>query len=309
MAKPKFRKNYFISTFLVISVAIFASFSQIVSAQSNLTVTSQEKDIPETENSESLHSIYSGLGFGNNMIYLGSNVSQDKPFLYTSIVYGYKNKFFASVSVNHLTAYEPLLSFTSFTLNYNYDFNTWFDISAGLSRYQVNKELTDTLFSSFIYGYLTLGFDWKVLYTQVNAGGVFSEGSGAFFSLRNSRYIKTSDLAGGKAYFYFDPYVNLLFGNLTRTTTADGTSTGVTPPFKPGAGSTSGGSGGGSGSGVTTTTFFSLMEVDLGLPAGFTFGKLTLEADPGYIIPTFSDTGTTDPKGFTLFFNIFYKIF
>ncbi|HNU16044.1 MAG: hypothetical protein GT600_11750 [Bacteroidales bacterium] len=307
MVKVNVGRNYFIGTFLLLCGIILTSLEQNASGQSNLTVTSQEKDKSGNEKSESLHSVYSGLGFGNNMIYLGSNVSQDKPFLYTSVAYGYKNEFFASVSVNHLTAYDPLLSFTSFTLNYNRDLNSWFDISVGLSRYQVNKELSESLFSSFFYGYLNLGFDWKILYTQLNAGGVFSEGSGAFFSLRNSRYIKTSDLAGGKAYFYFDPYFNLLFGNLTRTTTADGTSTGVTPPFKPGGGSSSGGSG--SGSGVTTSTFFSLMELDLGLPAGFTFGKLTLEAEPGYIIPTFSDTGITDPKGFTLFFNIFYKIF
>jgi len=102
MVKVNVGRNYFIGTFLLLCGIILTSLEQNASGQSNLTVTSQEKDKSGNEKSESLHSVYSGLGFGNNMIYLGSNVSQDKPFLYTSVAYGYKNEFFASVSVNTL---------------------------------------------------------------------------------------------------------------------------------------------------------------------------------------------------------------
>jgi len=236
---------------------------------------------------------------------MGSNVSNNKPFFSGSLTYGYKNEFFASVSTSHLSAFEPFISFSAFSLSYYRDVYSWFDISAGLSRYQVNSNLRDTLFSSFFYGYITLGFDWNILYTTISAGGLFSELNTAYFNLRNSRYFTTPEFFNGKVFISFDPYVNLLFGTLTKTITSDGTTIGVSTPFKPGRSS-----GGGSGSGTgTTTNFFSLMEIDLGLPVGFNIGKLTLEAEPGYVFPAYSDSVIESPKGFVLLFNIFYRIF
>ena len=132
------------------------------------------------------------------MIYMGSNVSQDRPFYSGSVTYGYKNEFFASVSTSHLSAFDPFIAFSTLSIGFNHTFNKWFDISLGLSGYQVNSELTETLFSSFLYSNLSLGFDWKILYTTVSASGLFSESSGAYFSLRNSRYFKTNEFSGGK---------------------------------------------------------------------------------------------------------------
>lgn len=251
------------------------------------------------------HSLFAGIGYGRNMIYMGSDVSQDKPYYSGSLTYGYKNALYVSVSTSHLTAFDPFLDFSSYSLSYKHDFNSWFDISLGASRYQVNSELTDTLFNSFFYGNLTLGFDWNILYTSLSAGGLFSESSGAYFNLRNSRYIQTTDLLNGEAYFYFDPYVNMLFGTLTKTVTADGTTIGVKMPFKT---SKSSGGGGGSSSG-STTTFFSLMELDFGLPVGFTIGRFTIEAEPGYVLPAYSDADILAPKGFTFLLNCYLKIY
>jgi len=285
------------------SIMLVISFIN-ASAQENSAAVSRKLNVTSPNKKESPHSLYTGIGFSNNMIYMGSNISLDKPVYSGSITYGYKNMLFASVSLNHLTAFDPLLAFSTFSLSYNHDFNSWFDISLSVSRYQVNSELTDTLFNNFFYGNLALGFDWKILYTNLSVGGIFSEASNAYFQLKNSRYFETPKFMKNKAYFSFDPYVNLLFGTLTKTTTTDGTSIGVSPPFKTGRSS-----GGGGGSSGTTLTFFSLMEVDLGIPVAFNTCKLTIEAEPGYILPSYSDTGVQSPKGFTLFLNIYYKIF
>lgn len=272
------------------------------SAQENSTVVTRKSDVIVSPKNESPHSLYTGIGYSNNMIYMGSNISQDKPVYSGSITYGYKNELFASVSVNHLTAFDPLLAFSTFSFSYNHDFNPWIDISLSVSRYQVNSGLTDTLFNNFFYGNLALGLDWKILYTNLSVGGIFSESSNAYFQLKNSRYFETPKIMNGRAYFSFDPHVNLLFGTLTKTTTADGTSIGVSPPFRSPKSS-------GQHSSATTSTFFSLMEVDLGIPVAFNTGNLTIEAEPGYILPTYSDTSVQSPKGFTLFVNVNYKIF
>jgi hypothetical protein len=272
------------------------------SAQENSSAVTRQSEVTSPPKNESPHSLYTGIGYSNNMIYMGSNISLDKPVYSGSITYGYKNELFASVSLNHLTVFDPLLAFSTFSLSYNHDFNSRFDISLSVSMYQANSELTDTLFNSFFYGNLAVGFDWNILYTNLSVGGIFSESSNAYFQLKNSRYFETPKFMNDKAYFSFDPYVNLLFGTLTKTVTADGTSIGVSPPFRPKQSS-------GQHSSSTTSTFFSLMEVDFGLPVGFTIGRLTIEAEPGYILPTYSDTGIQSPEGFTLFLNIYYKIF
>ena len=276
-------------------------------SQENKSISLQKNELISETKDESPHSLFGSLGYGSNMIYMGSNVSQDKPFYSGSLTYGYNNAFFASASVSHLSAFDEFAAFSAFSVGYSHDFNSWFDISLGLSRYQVNSALTDTLFNSFLYGYLTLGFDWKIIYTTVSAGGLFSGSNSAYMSLKNSRFIKTPELLDGKAYFYFDPYVNMLFGTLTKTVTSEGTTIGVTAPFSPKKSSDTGGKG--SGTTSTTTTFFSLMEVDLGLPVGFNIGKINIEAEPGYVLPAYSDSDFQSPKGFTFLINIIYRIF
>ena len=104
-------------------------------------------------------------------------MSQDNPYGYASVSYGFHNKLFATVSAVHLSAADPLAAFYIGSLSYSHPFNDWFDISAGIYRYQVDPSLTDTLFGSFNYGDLTLGFDWNILYTKISAGALFSEES------------------------------------------------------------------------------------------------------------------------------------
>jgi hypothetical protein len=211
-------------SFLIFTIILSTSE---ISAQTDLKTDS----VPDanTGTTDSKHSIYASAGIGYNMVYMGTSLSQDKPYYSGGLIYGFNNELFASASTFHLDAYDPFLSFSTFSLIYNHTFNSWFDIALSASRYQVNKELTDTLFSSFFYVDATLGFDWKILYTKISAGTILAESSSLYCQLRNSRYFETPSFMSGKAYFSFDPYVNMLFGTLTET--KDGTTV-ITPPFR-----------------------------------------------------------------------------
>jgi len=234
------------------------------------------------------------------MVYMGTSISQDKPVFTGSLTYGLKDKLYASVSTYHLSAFDPFLAFHTFSLSYNQAINDWLDISLGVSRYQVASSLTDTLFKSFTYGNFALGFDWKILYTNISVGGIFSEGSSAYMQLRNSRYFQTPEFSKGKAFFSFDPCINMLFGSLTRTVTSEGTTIGISQPFSS--------KGSGRNSSQATSTFFGIMEVDLGIPVAFNAGKFTIEAEPGYILPFYSDTEIFNPKGFLFLLNFYFRI-
>jgi len=273
-----------------------------LNAQEDTLSVTQDQYPENTGETVSTHSFYTGAGLGNNMVYMGSSISQDKPYYYGNLTYGFKDKLYASVTSFHLAAYEPFLSFNTFSLNYSQTFNSWFDISLGLSRYQVNKQLADTLFNSFVYGDATFGFDWRILYTKLSAGGIFSESSGIYFQVRNSRYFETPPFFNGKAYISFDPNINMLFGTLTETTTADGTVTGVTQPFNSKKSS-------GRNSSETTRDYFSLMEVDLDFPVAFNYSNLTIEVEAGYILPLYSDTDPMNPKGFSFLLSCYFRIF
>ncbi len=278
-------------------------FSGSLNAQEDTLSVLQVQDMEFVEEPVSPHSLYTGIGLGNNMVYMGSSISQDKPYYYGSLTYGFKEKLYASVSSFHLAAYNQFLAFNTFSLNYSQTFNSWFDISLSVSRYQVNNELTDTLFISFVYGDLTFGLDWRILYSKLSAGGIFSESSGAYFQLRNSRYFETPMFFNGKANISFDPYVNMLFGTLTETITSSETTIGITQPYS------SKKTSGRNSSGTTTREFFSLMEVDLGIPVAFTMGKVTIEAEPGFILPLYSETDPNNPKGFSFLLSCYLRIF
>jgi hypothetical protein len=206
-----------------------------------------------------------------------------------------------------LPDFEPFLAYHAFSLNYNHVFNSWIDISVVGSRYQIPDELSDTLFKSFFFGEFTFGLDWRLLYSKFSVSELFSETNRTYFLFRNSRYFQTPYFLNDKAYISFDPYVNLLFGSLTKTVTSDGTSIGISSPFNTYGKEKN--SSGTSTSTSLTTTFFGLMEVDLGLPVGINFKRFTIEAEPGYILPMFSDPEIPSPEGFVFLINCYLKIF
>lgn len=304
------------------------------------------------------HALYTGAAYGSNMIYLGTTMSQDQPYSYANLTYGFRNKLYASVSAINLSRFERPAAFYIGGLSFNHAFNKTFDISAGVYRYEVDKSLTDTLFNSFNYGDATLGIDWRLIYTQISFGSILSDEPQGYLQINNSRYFETPDFFRKKANISFDPYVNLLFGTLYKTEIINGTNEIITfqqyiTPLSsgeskndsggssrgngPGYGSTGGnGPGDQSGSGqdqgsvsetgtsatttVTTTTTvptstvsfsesFKLVQIEFGLPVSFNTNFMTIEAEPGYVMPAFSDQYFPGPKGFVFTLSCVIKIF
>jgi hypothetical protein len=271
------------------------------------TVSAPVADTTAAGEKTSLHSFYAGAGYGNNMLYLGTTMSQDNAFGYLSASYGLADKFYLSATGYTISGSSPFTAFYSLGLSFSHAFNSWFDISSTLSRYNVAESLRDTLFSNFTYADATLGFDWRILYTKLSAGGLFA-GSGQFYmQIRNSRYFETPSFAGDKAFFSFDPYVNCLFGTMLTIQTSDGvTETTLSPGYKPWR---KRGVVPGPAPVTTYSKSFGLMEIDFGIPVAFSYDFFTLEVEPGYVIPLYSDQGSSGTSGFLLTASLFFRIF
>ena len=277
-----------------------------VLAQTGSKISLPEIDTSKTESKVVRHSLYTGAGYGSNMIYLGSTISQNQPYGYGNLTYGYKNQLYVSVSAVHLSGLDPFLAFNIGALNYSHTFNSWFDIAAGVYRYQVPSSLTDTLFSSFTYGDLTFGFDWKLLYSKLSVGGLFSEENQAYFQIRNSRYFQTPEFFNGKANISFDPYANLLFGTLIEVETSTETSVVASSPGRKWRlnNTTQG-----SATNTSSSGKFGIMEIDFGLPVDFNTDIMTIEAEVNYVIPLYNDPVYRSPKGFVFLLSGFFRIF
>jgi hypothetical protein len=256
----------------------------------------------KTQSSPKIHSLYAGAGFGSNMIYLESTISRGKPYYSAIVTYGFKNNLYVSASASHIDGTSPFFAFSSLSFNYRHTFNSWFDISADLAGYKTSALLQQTLFSDFAFISFTSGFDWKIIYTKLSLAAVFSENNKGYIQLRNSRYIKTSDLFNGKAFFSFDPNINLLSGEVVKISTTTGISKyGYSPPFrhiKKNPNSTT----------ETVSSSFRLMNVEFSLPVTLNFDNFSIEAEPSYILPAYTNQDYPAPKGFSFYLTAYFKI-
>jgi len=279
-----------------------------VSAGAQPASVSGTHDTTGTDAKSTIHSLYMGSGFGNNLLYLGTTMSQDCGFGYASVSYGLFDKLYLSAAGYTISNFKPFTAFYSLGLGFNQTFNSWFDISLSLSKYNVAASLRDTLFSNFTYADATLGFDWRILYSKISAGSLFAGEKQFYLQTRHSRYFETPSFARDKAFFSFDPYVNILFGTMVNVTTSGGvTETTISPGYKPWKGK---GQGGGNPQPVTTySESFGLMEIDFGIPVAFSYDFFTIEIEPGYVIPFYSDEGTSGTSGFLLMASLFFRIF
>lgn len=313
-------------------------------SMSNLNLFSQSDTIMSVRQTDSLqsaginskHSLYSGIGFGSSMIYPGTTIPRNQNFGYAALMYGFNNEFFASVSAFDLIYSDHFADFYSFSLSYMHNLNKWLDISLTLARFEFNKSWSDTLINNFIYADITTGIDMKYIYTNFSCSAFLSDKSQFYYQLKNSRYFQTPSFFNGKAFISFNPYVNLLFGTHLRVNTSVvtipytsyDTLTISNPNIQPvtdvnGSRIYSGSSSSPAGSTtivnsntVYTSTeetsyskIFGLMEIDLGLPVAINFRKLTIEAEAGYVIPTYSDILIPQPKGFVFMISGFLKFF
>jgi hypothetical protein len=279
----------------------------------NDTLSLQKTDTLKTVSEGSRHALYTGIGYGSNMIYMGSTISRNQPFGFTALSYGFNNEFYATVSAIHLSDSDPLVAFYTGALTYNHVFNSWFEISAGVYRYQVHPALADTLLRNFTYGDLTLGIDWRLIYSKISVGTLLSDENQTYFQIRNSRYFQTPEFSRKNFFISFDPYVNLLLG--TRYKTESNTET------YPSGSATSQNGGtniqnttNSTGSTGTTTNMtysqdFGIMEMGFGLPVTFSSEYISIEAEASYVLPLYNDSYFPGPKGFVFIISCFFRIF
>lgn len=249
------------------------------------------------------HSVFLGAGYGNNMIYLGSTISRNMPYLFGSLAYSYKHELSASLSAVHLNTINPFAAFYVGAVNYNHVISSWFDVSANINRYQITKSLSDTLFNSFTYTDLTLGIDWRLLYSKISIGGLFYEENRAYIQFRNSRYFQTSDFLKGKANISFDPYFNTIFSSLILIKSSTKTLYTFSTPGKKWKMKNN-----------PSTTYtsvskkFGLIEFDFGLPVSLNTDLMTIEFEPLYVIPAVNNTDYPKSKGFVFTLTAFFRI-
>lgn len=299
MGKTKTAKIFAVALFLL-------NQGQVMIAQSDSTLLTVTKSLTDTViKKESIHGLYTGAGYGNNMVYMGSTISGNKPYSYASLTYSLADKLFLSATAVHLSDMEPFIAFYTLSGTFSHTFNSWFDFSAGLSRYNVHPSLSDTLFNSFSYGEFDLGIDWKILYTKLCAGGFLVENTKPYYQIKNSRYFQTPEFSKRKLYFSFEPYFNFLFGTITRSETTTGAvNIYMSPPYRK-----RGNGGSQSVSTTTITNIFDLLEMDMGLPVSFNSDHFTLEVEPGYIYPMYEDSSYPGTKGFQFLIGLYVKIF
>jgi hypothetical protein len=238
------------------------------------------------------------------MIFLGSSISSNSPFYSTGLVYGYKNSFYLSASATHIQGIDPFVAYYSAAADYKHTFNSWFDISADLSGYRPAPSLEQTLFNPFIFTNFTAGFDWRLLYTRLSGGVLFSGKTSGFVQVSNSRYFQTPEFFRGRSFVSFNPEINILFGQIytIKTTTGD-TSLRYIPPFmrkrryppQPE---------------VTYSSRFGPMDLQFSLPVTFSYNKFSLEAEPCYILPVYKKGSMIEvQQGFTIFVTASFRFF
>jgi hypothetical protein len=289
--------NHIILFIVLVMIRPSISFSQ-----TDTLARSQVESSVQTESTVKKNSLYTGIGAGSNMIYLGTSISNNKPFYSASVTYGLKNTLFVSAAATHLNETSPYVAFYNLALNYSHTFNSWFDISTDIAGYKTAESLRDSLFSDFMYINLTAGFDWKLIYTRVSFSGIISQMNGYYLQVSNSRYFETREFLKGKAIVYFNPDIDILFGNMISVENVSGNKKyGNAPPFSHAGKKT------GSSSEVLSEKF-GLIDFQFSLPVTFSYGKVSFEAEPGYLLSFYSNAYYTQPEGFTFHINIIFKV-
>jgi hypothetical protein len=272
-------------------------------SQADTLSHSGKKPNQDSDSLSSVHAFYAGAGFGSNMIYLGSSISHNRPFYSAALTYGYKGSLFVSFSASHLQEVSPYVAFSSLSLNYSHTFNSWFDISTDIAGYKTSESLHDSLFSDFLFFNLTTGFDWKLIYTKISFGGLISEENRGYLQIRNSRYFETPEFFKGKGLVSFDPNINFLFGKMIKIETTTGVKRfGNSSPFrhfKKNPNTTI----------ESYSSIFGLLDLEFSIPVTFSYGNFSIEAEPDYILPAYTNTDYPTPGGFSFFLNIYIKIF
>jgi len=278
---------------IIITLLFTAGFQwlpQVINAQE----TYQTESASSVQKPESKHALYSGFGYGSNMLFSAISLSSNQPYLSTDLLYSFNKRWTASATIYNLPGIEPAIAFYDFSIGYRHTFNSYLDAGVSFSSYSTAKKLQDEYFGNFNYLTISGGLDWRILYTQLIYSSMFKDQSSGYLQIKNSHFFSTPYLFKKKGYFTFDPSVNMVVGDKYSSQVVI-TQTGM-----------------GNNSPITETTIykssFGLLDMEFSLPMGFNFGKTTFEMEPLYYLPIYEDPDFPAKKGLFLFINLYLKI-
>lgn len=273
-----------------IIIAICLAGHLQIKAQEN--ISTKPDSLPQK--SESKHALYSGFGYGSDMLFSGISLSSNQPYLSTNLLYSFNKRWIASATIYHLPGVYPTIAFYDFSIGYQHTFNSYLDAGISFSSYSTAQKLQDEYFGNFNYLTISGGLDWRIIYTQLIYSSMFKEQSSGYLQIKNSHFFSTPYLFKGKGYFTFDPAVNMVMGDKFSSEVVVSQS------------------GSGNNGTITETTIykssFGLLDMEFSLPVGFNFGKATFEMEPLYYLPIYEDPDFPAKKGLFLFINLYFKI-
>jgi hypothetical protein len=252
----------------------------------------------------SAHKVYIGSGYGNDLLYDGSSLSANQPYVSADLNYVYRGKLWFSATAYNLPHLDLMLPMADLAVGFNHYFNDVFDISVALSNYRTAAEIKQQMYDNFSFFRVKGGIDWYWLYTTLAAGRMVGESSGMYYYFRNSKYFRTPDMGKSKSYFTFDPNFNMVYGTqisydpIVYTKSFPGKPPVINPPTSPG----------GEEAYYTTKTSLGLVKMELSIPTAFVINRFTIEAEPVYLLPLKTQTLQRD-GGFYFFLNAYYRIF
>lgn len=271
-------------------------FIIIVSISFGLPAWSQNQNADSVVMENSNHSLVLGSGYGSNLRFSGIKLLENQSYLSTDLTYTYNNLIMANVALYHLPGIQPAIAFYDFSLGISHTFNSWFDASLTLSRYNTADQLKETFFDDANYLSLAAGFDWRLLYTNVAYSAMLSSDSQHYLKIANSHYYQIKQLWEGEGQLWIDPSFNFILSNYYEEKTT------LVKSNKPTQG------GGGVSEVVEYSKVFGLTELELSLPMAFDFRNTTLEVNPYYSFVVKKDAIFPSSSGFCLLVNLYIKL-
>lgn len=241
------------------------------------------------------HGLVLGGSYGSNLRFSGIKLLENQSYLSTDLTYAYKNLITANVALYHLPGIQPAVAFYDFSLGISHTFNSWFDASLTLSRYNTAEQLKETFFDNSNYFSVAAGVDWLLLYSNVAYSTMLSSDSRHYLKIANSHYFQISQLWDGNGQLWIDPSFNFILSNYDEGKTA--LVKGNKPP-----------QGGGGVPVVEYSKVFGLSELELSLPMALDFKNTTLEVNPYYSFVVKKDAIFPSSSGFCLLVNLYIKL-
>jgi len=271
----------------------------------HIAVFAQETTVPPVSNKNDAHQLFAGTGYGSNLIYYGTSISENQPYFSGELIYAWEGGLWAGAGFFHLPGEQPFVSFVDLSAGYSYVFNKVFDAGLAISQYHSSQSFDTTLLQNFTFLSANLGVDLKFLFTKITPGWLIANESNFYLLWDNSYFLKTPELGPKGSYFSFNPAVSFMFGSYAYLSYFY---------YRYGGGGVGGG-GQGPGQGgpgmplIEEREDFRLLDMQFSIPVAFYSGRISLEAEPAYFINFIEDENGNTSKRFFFTLGVYYKIF